>query len=90
MRSNKELLQVFLDNQDAFYSGLCAWENRLWAKGLITDDEYSYLQCEIITLTNRPKISHLKWLFQGANKRSYWWTKGYIKPRIEFLQKHLS
>ena len=86
MRTIKELLELMLDHQELFYSGLCAWNISLNNKNLIGNLEYFYLQDYINT--HRPsKYSSL----QAYNSRKYrfYWPNGDIKPRIKWLKKHI-
>lgn len=83
MRSNKELLQVFLNNQHFFRGGLCNWALRLYNSNLISQKEH-YLINQIIQ--SYSIIS----FFRVIRFNGYWWEAGEIEPRIEFLQKHLS
>ena len=95
MRSNKELLQIYLDNKHLFFDGLCGWTYKLYVKLLITDEEERYLKS--IIFNNRPKIGFLQKIglsFISKYKmlpshRNYYWTIGAIEPRIKFLKKHL-
>ena len=43
MRSTKELLQVMLNNQKEFRSGLCQWSKSLYYSDIITCEEASEL-----------------------------------------------
>lgn len=94
MRSNKELLQIYLDNKHLFSDGLCSWTDVLYV-GLITDEERRYLKS--IIFNNRPKIGFLQKIGLSytskykvlPSNRSYYWTIGAIEPRIKFLKKYL-
>lgn len=95
MRSNKELLQIYLDNKHLFFEGLCNWTDELHLNLLITDEEKRYLKS--IIFNNRPKIGVLQKIGLSfilnykvlPSYRSYYWTIGVIEPRIKFLKKHL-
>jgi len=80
-RSIKDLLQVMLDNQDLFETGLCLWNTRLWKEGLITTREYLLLH--IYFRQNTP--AHYYDL-----EDCYWWDGGFIEPRIEWINEHLN
>ena len=86
MRTNKELLQVFLDNQNLFECGLCSWTGELFSKYLITKEEKSYLYNLIDD--NRPFFIKFKDKLIGYIN-CYYWKEGNIKPRIKRLKKYL-
>jgi hypothetical protein len=86
MRSIKELLQVMLDNQDLFTSGLCNWAIRLYYKDIISYEESKLLDSYIEN--NRPsKYSSLK--AYKARKTWWYWPHGEIKPRLKWIKKHI-
>lgn len=80
MRSNKELLKVFLENTECFKSGLCIWIDTLKIRGIISGYEFAYIMKLI--RENKPFIAKLL-------GKAYYWKSGKINPRIKFLKKHL-
>lgn len=90
MRTNKQLLKVLLDNKNLFDRGLCWWICCLRIEDLITIEEENHLK-EIVCY-NRPKYRLYHEIY-NPNKlnsnNSYFWYRGYLKPRLEFLKKHL-
>lgn len=83
MRTNKELLQVFLDNQHAFSTGLCNWTDKL--SGILSWEER--LKIENLIEKHKPILAKLG--ISKDSKWNYYWKKGEIKPRIKWLKKHL-
>ena len=88
MRTIKELLQLMLDNQEHFVSGLCSWAFYLCRHGKINNLELMLLDRYI--KTNKPS----KWssfdAFSNSLKKSDWyWKYGNIKPRVEWINKHI-
>ena len=78
IRPNKELLQVFLDNQDKFTQGLCLWAFDLYENGLfITRDEMEYIDEMIYRDPNYCPIGFM-------------WPSGQIQPRIDWLKEKLT
>ena len=85
MRSTKELLEVLLDryqhdeDDTIRWRGLCYAAINVRYRDLITQEEerllISYLK------ENRPKYSR---------RAGFWWPKGEVEPRIEFLNKLIS
>lgn len=79
----KELLQLMLDSQQHFQSGLCNWIDNLYVYNVITSFEFSklknYIRC------NKPNLLHNIIYSNG----SYWWRYGDIFPRIEWVKKHI-
>lgn len=75
------ILQVALDNKKYFRSGLCNWFYELWCLRLINTSEY--------LLINRYIKSNKPFLAELFNKYFYW-RKGDIKPRIKWIEKHIS
>lgn len=81
-RSEKELIELMLENKDLFETGLCDWACGLYfcrknGNKLLSYKEYHILY-NIIT-SNKPNLPI----------KSFWWDKGDIKPRIEFLNNLL-
>jgi hypothetical protein len=74
MRTDKELLQVLLDNIDKLEYGLCGLATTLWLNYII-----SYKELEVIRNiieSNKPK-----------NALFFYFPIGQKQPRIEYLQK---
>lgn len=82
----KELLHLMLDHQDLFKSGLCSWNSNLYYHDLITSEEEHKLQ-RYIDL-NKPYIFSSYQAFLN-HQNHYYWNKGYIKPRIKWIIKHI-
>ena len=78
-RSIKELLQLMLDNKQFFENGLCIWCINLSIYRLINIKE-SILLKEYIK--SNPKKGF-------TNQQVYWWKRGVIKPRIEWIEEHI-
>lgn len=93
MRSNKELLDIFLNNQRYFETGICHWVRDLFWKDLISPDEKLYL---LNLIKYNPPIFKFKHYFYNPDKiikyshiPSYYWKTGFINPRIKWLNKYL-
>lgn len=93
MRSNKELLDIFLNNQKHFETGICKWVMNLWWLHLISSEEKLYL---LNLIDNNPPIFKFKYYFYNPDKiikysrtPSYYWKTGFINPRIKWLKKYL-
>jgi len=85
-RTIKELLQLMLDNQKLFSTGLCFWTIKLFSSRLITENEYFLLNDYI--KANRPsKYSSID-AYKYRNTNLYW-KENNIKPRIKWLNKHI-
>lgn len=85
MRTIKELLQIMLDNQQYFQTGLCGWSNSI---KLSSTEEYDKLHSYI--RNNKPSaFSSFERFTQELNLEPYWWKKGNIKPRINWIKKHI-
>ena len=76
MRSDKELGEVLLANQELFSSGLCSLIVRLWGRNLITENEYDRLIH--ILHCNKPKGASL-----------YYWPVYQIQPRLDWINRVL-
>ena len=76
MKTTKELLQLMLDRQDLFRSGLCGWAGNLYIEDAITSNEYNSLM-KFIAIKN------------PASAGNYWWKRGEIEPRIEWIKQQL-
>lgn len=90
-RSIKELLELMLDYEDLFTSGLCGWSMNLCVEELITTSESTIL-LEYIKI-NRPVV---KWYelseFYIISKAHspYFWKEGLLPPRIKWIKRHIS
>jgi hypothetical protein len=84
MRTTKELLELMLENQQFFKSGLCRWIENMYRRGIITEAECYRL--EYYLSQNKP-ITFYKILRMNNNR--YWWRIGDIKPRIKWIEKHI-
>jgi hypothetical protein len=86
MRTIKELLQVMLDNQDLFETGLCYWVSNLYFSDKIDAIERRLLINYI--RDNKPSMFSSIDAFKNRNK-DYYWTKENITPRIKWINKNL-
>lgn len=82
-----------LDNKDLFKSGLCQWTINLYLFDIITCDERIVLKNYIVS--NRPPFYSNFTMFYHTIRRSdpayhYYWKEGDIKPRIEWIKKHIT
>lgn len=75
-RSVKELLELMLEHQGLFYSGLCSWIYSMRNKSLISDKEYCLLRDYI--RANKPE-----------NKTNFWWEHSKITPRINWINTQI-
>lgn len=86
MRSIKELLELMLENEQAYFYGLCHWVNNLYICKIINFEE----RRKLITYINNNRPS--KWssfsAFISRDSRFYWESKK-IKPRIKWIKKHI-
>jgi hypothetical protein len=84
-RNIKELLEVMLNNQHLFSSGLCQWVVSCHLYDQISEGEWRTLDTYI--QKNKPRGAINKFLisFRGG----FYWKKGNIKPRIKWIKKHL-
>ena len=82
MRSTKELLEVLLDRyqnntiEEINWAGLCWAITKLYAY-----DGVNFYEKEIlldVIEANRP---------ESVESGKYWWPKGEVEPRIEFLKQ---
>ncbi len=88
MRTIKELLQVMLDNQKYFVSGLCNLVDNICLKDLISMKEHRILLNYV--KENKPStFSSFERFKQEICAEAYWWKKGNINPRIKWLKKHI-
>lgn len=86
MRNIKQLLEIMLDNQQEFSSGLCGWISNLRFENIINHDEFLLLRKYIND--NRPnKFSSIS-AYKNRDSGFYWKRKD-IKPRIKWIKKHI-
>ena len=82
MRTEKELLQVLLDNMDKFETGLCLLSGALQRGKIITMTEefsiFRYIE------GNAPKMNYNKVILSV-----YKWPKGEKQPRIDWLNEQI-
>jgi hypothetical protein len=76
-RNIKRLLKLMLRKKYYFETGLCTWGHNLYLHGVVSNPEH--IRLEIFFRRNRP---------EGCYK-SYWWPKGEIEPRIEWLKEQI-
>jgi hypothetical protein len=81
-RAIKTLLQLMLDNQDLFKSGLCNWSDKL----PINYEEWRTLKKYI--KENRPSMFSSTNAFLHCTD-CYYWKIGDIKPRLKWINKHI-
>ena len=87
MRTIKELLEGLLENKNLFRVGLCQWSSDLrWSEIRINDEECKLL-LEYIREHRPSRFSSID-AFKHRKKNFYWQPKD-IKPRIEWLKKHI-
>lgn len=85
-RTIKELLQLMLDEQHLFRSGLCSWANDIFYKS-----KMSFGEKEILTdyiKNNRPSMFSSIDAFKNR-KTSFYWKENNIEPRIKWINKHI-
>jgi hypothetical protein len=90
MRTIKELLQLMLDHQEYFDTGLCLWTTRMYQNGLFTSEERNCVRDYI--RNNRPtdKWTYDALFYQKKPERStYYWTVFEIGPRKRWLKRHI-
>ena len=75
-RTIKELLQLMLDNQDYFIAGLCGLIFNVYSEGIISEKEYEIIKSYL----NEKK---------PINAGRFWFTRGEIQPRIEWLEQQI-
>jgi len=78
MRTKNELLQLMLDNQHLFETGLCLLAFTMSIKRIISHDECKFMK-EYIR-NNKP---------QNAISNFYYLQIGNIEPRIEWIKKQM-
>ncbi len=77
-RSTLELLKLLLSNVDILTSGLCNLAEQLYDNGIINVQEAVNIQQYIES--QRPA---------GYPQYSYWWNRGMITPRKNWLIKQI-
>lgn len=81
MRSDKELLQLLLDNKDIFQTGLCLLAGTLYCRCKISAKEMlripDYLRTNVST-------------YYKENGYAYYWPIGEWEPREEWLKKEIN
>jgi hypothetical protein len=80
-RSIKELLELFLEHQYLFESGLCWWNSCMEQHNIITWLEYKIIKSYL----NDYKLLH----FDNLSELDFWWSRGHIKPRLEWLKEQI-
>ena len=75
----ENLLEVILDNQSHFRGGLCAWSNRLYRRGIISEAEMAFLD----SLLEEERDVQDKLFLE------YLWPTCEISYRIEWLKSKL-
>jgi hypothetical protein len=80
MRSNKELLQLLLDNRQYFYFGLCGLAGELRINYIITFEEY----CKIKNYIRKYANTELR-----KSKSVYYWEESKWEPREEWLKQQI-
>lgn len=86
MRNLSELLQIMLDNKEAFWTGLCQWNAQLSHDGILTGEEERRIKKYIVE--NRPSMFSSIAAFK-SRQDMYYWPSCDIKPRIKWLKKHI-
>ena len=81
MKSNKEILELMLENQHLFRRGLCAWSSEMYYKDIIDNDERYSVRRYI--KDNPPR--NLYHMINGA----FYWRPDRISPRIKWIKKHI-
>jgi hypothetical protein len=89
MRSNKEILQICIDNIEPIfvkenYKGLCFYIEKLWLRhNLITEEEYE----DLIELLNSNPPFFVK--LRMKIYKEYWWERKDSKSRLKYLKRLL-
>ena len=73
--SISEIIDIVLENQDLFETGLCKWMSNLYMTDKLTWWEYRRLYDVMLRNSFKRQIG------------VYWWEEGDIQPRIEFLKQ---
>lgn len=77
MKTNKELQEIMLENQEFFTNGICDWLMNIKRKKLITWEETEHLVK--IVQSNKP---------EGCDNQ-YYWPKGELEPRIKWIKEYI-
>lgn len=96
MRTNKELLQIAIDNIELFTStgcyGLCVYITELECKDIITYNERRVLRYCIFNYIKDPTWIN-KFITGAPNIKGYnnvhtqyFWEMGDVKPRLRYLK----
>lgn len=83
MRTEKELLQVLLDNMDLLKTGLCGLSLCLYLKDIIDDKEYELIETYI------KEYAPKRYLFEGIES-DFNWEAGEKQPRIDWLNEQIN
>jgi hypothetical protein len=78
----KTLLQLMLDNQECFSSGLCGWASMLPLSYVDWTTLNKYIK------KNRPSMFSSKQAFLHCFD-CYYWNEGDIEPRLKWIKKHI-
>lgn len=78
-RSINALLKLMLENTYLFSYGLRGWAQNLLGAGIINQEEYLVLNEYIVN--NQP--------IQPTPFVTFWWTRGHLLPREEWIKKHI-
>ena len=81
MRNIKELLQLMMDNQRLLKSGLCELALILYLRGVISGGEKNFIYDYI---SAHPPTNVIT-----VGKQVWFWNKGDIEPRIDWLNTHI-
>lgn len=84
MRTIKELLELMLENQQYFKSGLYDWALDLYFEDIITPFERRRLTDYICS--NKPTFFESPFYYIFG---CYYWKIGDIKPRLKWIEKHI-
>lgn len=88
MRTTKELLQLMLDNEQLFFTGMCDWICDLEESEIITYREFSHLRCYIGA--NEPVNNWLYRLFKiFCYTYGFWFPEGWLWPRRRWIKQHI-
>ncbi len=82
MRTEKELLQVLLDNMDKFETGLCLLVQDLYELKLININELKLINVRIRNIPDRYD--------KEGNKYAYKWVVYQKQPRIDWLKEQIN
>ncbi len=77
-----------LDNKQLFSKCLCNWLERINNENLITEEEYHKIDEYI--MDNLLMVEESNFIDPHNKNISYVWEIGDIKPRISWLEHHIS